>query len=162
MKGWQRSRFTGYIKQNVDILKEARAYQIYQNEGWIDRDQAANELTGADHATVVKRLNRQNPKLAAARETLFGTIQTSKSKVEATEPSQPNQPKPNQPNSLVGAIFNCGFDAKVTGQLLVVVSDPTQKSFRQGMAEALNVRNDIDDIDDEDIDDDVPRKKKNE
>lgn len=92
-RGWQKCRFTGFIKQNVDILKEAKAYVEYINEGLMDRDQAAMELTGADHATVVKRLKKQNPKLADARDSLLGEINTSISRVEGKEPKEPKQPK---------------------------------------------------------------------
>lgn len=85
VKGWQKARFIGFIKQNVDILKEAKAYKEYIDEGLMDRDQAASELTGTDFATNVKRLKKQNLLLADARDPLIGEINTSISRVEKDE-----------------------------------------------------------------------------
>jgi lambda family phage portal protein len=85
INGWTRARFTGFIKQNVDIFKEARAYKEYIDEGLITRDQAATELTGADFITTIKRLRKENKLLSDAREDLMGEINTSRSVVSKEE-----------------------------------------------------------------------------
>ena len=82
--GWQLSRWNGFVKQNVDILKEAKAYQIYKMMGWITGEQAAAELTETDFRSNVKRLKPENKSLADANEPLHGDINTSKSVVSGT------------------------------------------------------------------------------
>ena len=114
IQGWKKSRFPGYIKQNVDILKEAKAYKEYIDEGLIDRDVAAQELTGADYMTVVKRLKKQNILLAEARDPLLGEINTSVSRVESeaenTERqearSEPKRPKERTEAIAISALRN--------------------------------------------------------
>lgn len=90
-RGWIQSRFTGFVKQNVDILKEAKAYKEYIDEGLMDREMASLELTDTDFDTNVKRLLVQNEKLAKARDPLLGEINTSISRVEKDKELDPDK-----------------------------------------------------------------------
>ena len=130
VEGWVKSRFVGFIKQNVDILKEAKAYKEYMDEGLMDRDQASSELTGSNFQTNVKRLKKQNKLLAEARDPLLGEINTSISRVEkeeVKEPKEKDEPakrKERTPRKTAARIS--GFDRETTMALLDVLEDRDQ------------------------------------
>lgn len=74
---WQSANWLGVIKQNVDILKEANAYEKYIDLGLITRTQAALEITGTDFNQVVEEQARENEALAKARQPLqVGDVST--------------------------------------------------------------------------------------
>lgn len=147
--GWQRSRFTGFIKQNVDILKEGKAYKEYVDEGFITRDQASNELTGADFATTVKRLKDENQMLADAREPLLGEINTSISKVEGKEPEQQNQKQTQQISRSQNGISISGFNDRTTNAILALLrkEQDTIEAYLENLDDPDSVDKDIDEID---------------
>lgn len=95
--GWQLSKWIGFVKQNVDIFKEAKAYDLYIEMGIMTREQAAGELTEADYRSAVKRLLVENEMLALAKEKLPGNINTSKSIVtdDQEEEEQNNNKRSN-------------------------------------------------------------------
>jgi len=92
--GWQKARWSGFVKQNVDILKEAKAHELYLDMGIETREQAARELTGAAYRSTVERLKPENEMLAGAREPLLGTINTSKS-IVSEKPVQTVEEEPD-------------------------------------------------------------------
>lgn len=129
IEGWQKCRWVGFIKQNVDILKEAKAYKEYIDEGILDREQASADLTGTSFSVNVKRLKKQNILLAEARDPLLGEINTSISRVEGkkddpvpskdkTQPAQRNQ-KPKRVERKTAAIIS---EAETQSALEVVSS----------------------------------------
>jgi len=68
---WTSADWSGAIKPNVDLLKEAKAYQVLVQEGWITRERAARELTGMKYSKSITALARENEQLAAATEPLI-------------------------------------------------------------------------------------------
>ena len=64
---WTGSDWTGAIKPNTDLLKQAKGYQVLVNEGWITNERSARELTGTKFRKNMKRIIRENQlKLEAA------------------------------------------------------------------------------------------------
>lgn len=68
---WTLAEWSGAIKPNVDLLKEVRAYQELVAEGWLTRDRAARELTGAKFSKNVQQLGGENAQLVAALQPLI-------------------------------------------------------------------------------------------
>lgn len=63
---WVSADWSGAIKPNVDLLKEAKAYKVLMDEGLITRERATRELTGMKYSKSVRQLNRENEQLAEA------------------------------------------------------------------------------------------------
>jgi lambda family phage portal protein len=68
---WVSADWSGAIKPNVDLLKEAKAYKLLCDEGWITRERATRELTGMKFSKSVQQLARENEQLAAAMQPLI-------------------------------------------------------------------------------------------
>jgi len=68
---WVSADWSGAIKPNVDLLKEAKAYKLLCDEGWITRERATRELTGMKFSKSVQQLVRENEQLAAAVQPLI-------------------------------------------------------------------------------------------
>lgn len=68
---WVMASWAGAIKPNVDLLKEAKAYKVLVEEGWITRDRAARELTGMKFSKAVQQLKTENTLLAEASKPLM-------------------------------------------------------------------------------------------
>jgi lambda family phage portal protein len=68
---WVSADWSGAIKPNVDLLKEAKAYKLLCDEGWITRERATRELTGMKYSKSVQQLVRENEQLAAATQPLI-------------------------------------------------------------------------------------------
>jgi len=101
--GWQLSKWIGFVKQNVDIFKEAKAYELYIEMGIMTREQAAGELTEADYRSAVKRLLVENEMLALAKEPLPGDINTSKSIVADNQQQEEEDEEENNNNNNKGS-----------------------------------------------------------
>jgi len=68
---WNLADWAGAIKPSVDMLKEAKAYQLLAAEGWITRDRAARELTGMKYSKVTDQLALENAQLVKASQPLI-------------------------------------------------------------------------------------------
>lgn len=68
---WASADWSGAIKPNVDLLKEAKAYKVLMDEGLITRERATRELTGMKYSKSVRQLNRENQQLAEAVQPLI-------------------------------------------------------------------------------------------
>ncbi len=97
--GWQKCKWVGFVKQNVDIFKEAKAYELYMDNGLMTREQAASELTESDYRSNAERLVPENEMLAKAKAPLPGEINTSKSIVsDNTPPSEEDEEEDDENN----------------------------------------------------------------
>lgn len=68
---WVSADWSGAIKPNVDLLKEAKAYKLLMDEGLITRERATRELTGMKYSKSVRQLIRENEQLAEAVQPLI-------------------------------------------------------------------------------------------
>jgi len=68
---WVLADWSGAIKPNVDLLKEAKAYQLLIAEGLMTRERATRELTGMKFSKAVQQLVRENEQVAAAQQPLI-------------------------------------------------------------------------------------------
>lgn len=68
---WTLADWAGAIKPSVDMLKEAKAYQILVNEGWITNDRASRELTGMKYSKVTQQLLLENEQKVGALQPLI-------------------------------------------------------------------------------------------
>lgn len=68
---WVSADWSGAIKPNVDLLKEAKAYKLLIDEGIITRERATRELTGMKYSKSVRQLVGENKQLAEAVQPLI-------------------------------------------------------------------------------------------
>jgi capsid protein len=67
---WQQAEFIGSIRQSVDILKEARAYKLFADEGFMSREEITSRVGGGDFNVNMTKLRDENEKLANSNEPL--------------------------------------------------------------------------------------------
>ena len=89
---WNLADWAGAIKPSVDLLKEAKAYQLLVSEGWLTRDRAARELTGMKFSKVTQQLGLENEQLVEALTPLIGAglIKDENLELESEEDTNDN------------------------------------------------------------------------
>ena len=88
---WTLADWAGAIKPNVDLLKEAKAYKLLVDEGFLTRDRASRELTGGKFSKSVKQLRGENELLAEAHEPLIKAGLTADQNPHLTENENENE-----------------------------------------------------------------------
>ncbi len=68
---WNLADWAGAIKPSVDMLKEAKAYELLISMGAITRDRAARELTGMKFSKITQQLGLENGQLVEALQPLI-------------------------------------------------------------------------------------------
>lgn len=68
---WTASDWSGAIKPNIDLLKEAKGYKLMDDSGYITKARTTRELTGLKFSQVMKQKKKENELFAEAQRPLL-------------------------------------------------------------------------------------------
>lgn len=68
---WMLADWSGAIKPNTDLLKDAKGYKLLMGESLLTRDRSSRELTGMKYSKVVQTLRKENEQYVIAMQPLI-------------------------------------------------------------------------------------------
>lgn len=99
---WCLADWTGHIKPEVDLVKQADGYAKLVAEGFITRGRAARELTGTKVSKNLQQLARENADLAAANKPLADLERAPAAPKPGGDGGgdAPSEPEPDDPDAI--------------------------------------------------------------